>query len=186
MSTPLDLPASQLLAFPRESLMALRAAFRRDASDGGAMWLQEGGYAAGAPVFDAFCRWAVARGVGDPTTLGVAPFRELAAEFFRDGGWGDVQITGLDGVVAAIDAPDWAEAEPDAALPYPGCHYSAGLLADFFGRVGEAPLAALEVECRSAGSERCRFLLGSEAVMSAIYERMVAGVDYQTAITELR
>jgi predicted hydrocarbon binding protein len=186
VTTPIDLPAAQLLAFPRDSLLALRAAMRRDAGDASATWLQEGGYAAGAPVFDAFSRWTSAKGLGEPTALGLDRFCALAAEFFREGGWGAVEISSLEGVVAAVDAPDWAEAELDAGLPYPSCHYSSGLLADFFGRVADAPLAALEVECRSAGGNRCRFLLGSESILTALYERMVDGADYESAVATLR
>lgn len=182
MTAPIDLPADALVAFPRESLLALRAAMRRDAGDAAATWLQEGGYAAGGPVFAAFERWTAARGLEAPGTLGLEQFRTLAAQFFRESGWGDVSVTALDGVVAAIDAPDWAESEAGAELPYPSCHYSAGLLADFFGRVADAPLAALEVECRSSGGARCRFLLGSESVLTAIYDQMAAGVDYASAV----
>ncbi len=185
MTAPIDLPADALVAFPRESLLALRGALRRDAGDAAATWLQEGGYAAGAPVFAAFQRWCAARGVAEPTGIALDRFRDLATRFFRESGWGDVTVSSLDGVVAAVDAPDWAESEPGAELPYPSCHYSAGLLADFFGRVAEAPLAALEVECRSSGGARCRFLVGSESVLTAIYERMADGADYATAVAAI-
>jgi predicted hydrocarbon binding protein len=164
VTAPLDLPADALVAFPRESLLALRAAMRRDVGDGSASWLQEGGFA---------------------SALALDAFRERAAQFFRESGWGEVSVAALEGVVAAIDAADWAEAEPGAALPYPGCFYSAGLLADFFGRVADAPLAALEVECRSSGSDRCRFLVGSESVLTALHEQMAAGVDCTAALAEI-
>ena len=120
-----------------------------------------------------------------PSALALDAFRERAAQFFRESGWGEVSVAALEGVVAAIDAADWAEAEPGAALPYPGCFYSAGLLADFFGRVADAPLAALEVECRSSGSDRCRFLVGSESVLTALHEQMAAGVDCTAALAEI-
>jgi predicted hydrocarbon binding protein len=185
VTSPIDLPADALVAFPRQSLLALRAAMRRDAGDASATWLQEGGYAAGGPVFAAFERWCAARNAGAPATSDLDAFREHAARFFRDSGWGEVSVTALDGVVAAIDAPDWAEAEGSGALPYPSCFYSAGLLADFFGRVADAPLAALEVECRSSGGDRCRFLVGSESVLTALYDQMAVGVDYATAVAAI-
>ena len=50
-----------------------------------------------------------------------------------------------------------------------------GLLADFFERVADAPLACYEVECRSNGASRCRFLLGSADVIGQVYTRMSEG-----------
>ena len=48
-----------------------------------------------------------------------------------------------------------------------------------------APLAVLEVECRSRGSHRCRFLVGSAEVMGHLYERMTEGASYQEAAAAL-
>ena len=185
VTTPINLPADALVAFPRESLLALRAAMRRDVGDAADTWLQEGGFAAGAPVFAAFERWTAARGLEAPSSLGVDQFRELSAQFFSESGWGDVTVSSLNGVVASLAAPDWAESDLGAALAYPGCHYSAGLLADFFSHVADAPLAALEVECRSSGGAQCRFLIGSERVLTTIYERMATGVDYAVAVASI-
>jgi hypothetical protein len=56
------------------------------------------------------------------------------------------------------------------------------MFADLFGRLAGAPVAVLEVECRSAGQERCRFLVGSPDVMDAVYEEMGNGTDYETAV----
>jgi hypothetical protein len=56
------------------------------------------------------------------------------------------------------------------------------MFADFFGRVADAPLAVMEVECRSTGAERCRFLLGSAEVMQAVYEGMSQGIGYDEAV----
>ena len=84
-----------------------------------------------------------------------------------------------------IDTADWAEADPSASLEHPGCHYTAGLFADFLGRVANSPLAVLEVECRSCGASRCRFVAGSAPVLQHVYERMASGADYQSALDEL-
>jgi hypothetical protein len=40
----------------------------------------------------------------------------------------------------------------------------------------------MEVECRSAGDARCRFLLGSADVMERLYESMAEGKGYEAAI----
>ena len=63
----------------------------------------------------------------------------------------------------------------------PSCHVGTGLLAGFFGRVADAPLSVLEVECRSAGANRCRFLIGSVDVLQYVYEAMERGVHYEHA-----
>jgi hypothetical protein len=56
------------------------------------------------------------------------------------------------------------------------------MFADFFGRIADHPLAVLEVECRSAGAPRCRFLIGNAEVMGHVYDEMGAGTSYETAV----
>lgn len=182
---PVDLAASQLVAFPRLSLAALRTALLRDFGGNFAAYLQEAGYAGGAPVFDAFREWLAAQGAPAPDALDLESFQARAAAFFAEAGWGSLTISSLDGVAAAIDSTNWAEADPASAMPYPACYYSMGLLSDFFGRTADAPLAVLEVECRSNGHDRCRFLVGSAEVMGKVYERVAEGVPYADALQEL-
>ncbi len=182
---PVDLTASQLVAFPRLSLAALRAALLRDFGGNFATYLQEAGYAGGAPVFDAFREWLGAQGAPAPEALDIDAFQAKATAFFAEAGWGSLSISALDGVAAAIDSSDWAEADPASAMPYPACYYSMGLFSDFFGRTADAPLAVLEVECRSNGAERCRFLVGSAEVIGRVYERVAEGVGYGDAVKEL-
>jgi len=185
MATKVDLSSSQLVAFPRASLGALRAALIRDTGGAFATFLQEAGYAGGDAVFAAFTAWLAVRGVADAEALDVASYQAHAADFFREMGWGSVTITPLDDVVAMVDSADWAESDPAGGLPYPSCHYSTGLFADFFGRTADAPLAVLEVECRSSGSAHCRFLVGSAEVMGHLYDRMAAGETYSEAAANL-
>lgn len=180
----MDLPASQCLAFPRASLAALRAALVRDTGGGFATYLQEAGYAGGEAVFAAFKAWLTERSE-DVDSLDLDAFQARGTEFFRDAGWGSLRITTLGDVVAMVDSTDWAEADPVSAMPYPACHYTTGMLADFFGRTATAPLAVLEVECRSSGSAQCRFLVGATEVMGHLYERMAAGESYEEAARAL-
>ena len=181
MANHVELSSSQLVAFPRASLSALRAALIRDTGGAFATFLQEAGYAGGDSIFASFRGWLSARGVGDAESLDVASFQSHATDFFREIGWGSLAITPLHDVVAMVDANDWAESDAAAGLPYPSCHYSTGLFADFFGRTADAPLAVLEVECRSSGSNRCRFLVGSAEVMGHLYDKMMAGATYTEA-----
>lgn len=179
----LDLTTNQLAAVPRSVLGALRAALMRDAGPSAAAYLQEAGYAGGEALFASFRAWLVARGVGTaPEALELEAFERHAADFFRDAGWGSLKVGTLGDAVALLDTDDWAEADPQAALDHPGCHLSAGLFADFFGRIADSPLAVLEVECRSMGDPRCRFLLGSAEVMGHVYEELGRGVGYAEAV----
>lgn len=181
MTDTLALAPARLLALPHAALGALRGALLRDVGGNYATYLQEAAYAGGETVFDAFRGWLAAQGAGAPESLGLERFRALAPAFFAEVGWGHVSVHDL-GPVVAVDSDDWAEADPAAQLPWPGCYYGTGLLADFFSRIADAPLAAMEVECRSAGAPRCRWLLGSQEVMGALYEGIAAGEGYEAVL----
>jgi len=182
MTQPLDLRRSHLLAVGRDALAALRAALLRDAGPAAASYLQEAGYAGGPAVHDAFAAWLTARRLPAVETLGVSDFERHAADFFREAGWGTLTIGTLGETVATLDSSDWGEADAAAGLDQPGCHFTAGMFADFFGRVADAPLAVMEVECRSAGAARCRFLLGSPDTLGALYDAMSEGRSYEEAV----
>ena len=179
-------PGSQnVVAMPRASIAALRTALLRDAGPGYATYLQEAGYAGGEMLFEAFADWLAARGADAPAALPLEAFATQAGAFFSDMGWGRVDVTAIRDVAARIDSENWAESDPDARLDNPGCHFTTGLLADFLGRVANSPLAVLEVECRSSGGSRCRFVAGSAEVMQHVYERVAAGTEYAAALEEL-
>lgn len=181
----LDLSVNQLAAVPRASLAALRAALLRDAGPSAAAYLQEAGYAGGEAVFSAFRGWLDARQEGAPEALDLDAFERRATEFFREAGWGSLQVGSLRTAVATLDSDDWAEADPAAALDHPGCHLTTGMFADFFGRVADESLAVLEVECRSMGEQRCRFLIGSAEVMERVYDELGRGIGYEEAVEEI-
>jgi len=104
----------------------------RDLGGGYATYLQEAGYAGGDAVFSSFREWLASRG-GDADSVGFAEFQGLAAEFFRDIGWGTLEVGNLSDVVITLDSTDWAEADPSLHIGFPACYYTMGLLADFFG-----------------------------------------------------
>lgn len=184
MPTPSISPAT-LSAVPHASLRALRAALVRDMGDGFAAVLQEAGYAGGAPVFEAFREWCAAKGLDAPESLALSRFQSAATQFFAEAGWGSATISPIGDTAVAFDSADWSEGDAAAAMPYPSCYYSAGMLADFFGRVADGQLGSMEVECRSNGGDRCRFLLGSPEVLGHVYKRLTEGVGYSAALTEL-
>ena len=185
MAHSIDLSTHQLLGLGRGTLAALRAALLRDAGAAAASYLQEAGYAGGDQVYTAFRAWLGAQAGGEPEELPVQEFERRATEFLRELGWGSISIGSLNDAVATLDSADWGEADPESGLDHPGCYVSTGMLADFFGRVADFPLAVLEVECRSMGHDRCRFLLGNADVMEFLYEEMGRGVDYAEAVGEV-
>ena len=178
----MELTGNSMMAVTRDTVAALRTALMRDMGYGAAAYLQEAGYAGGASMFDAFRSWLGTQGRGEPDALTTEEFQARASEFFQACGWGSLSIGALHDAVATLDSPDWSEAMPGADLPHPCCHLSSGMFADFFGRVADAPLAVMEVECRSTGADRCRFLLGSAEVMQQVYEGMAAGTAYEDAV----
>src|SRR5204863_4392614 len=110
------------------------------------------------------------------------PAAETLSEFFRTGGWGRVTITPVGTGALAIDSPDWAEAQPGTAQT-PMCFFSAGMLADFLGRISDETIAVMEVECRTRGDARCRFLSATPHVLDKVYNEMTAGRSYVEALS---
>jgi predicted hydrocarbon binding protein len=174
-----DIPLgnSSLVAIAPRALHALR-------DRAGAQALQEAGYAAGETTYQVFAQWLPrAASVDDPRELAAPRMAEVLSQFFSSLGWGTVAAQPLAEAAFAVDSQDWAEAQPDAQLQYPGCYFTAGLLADFVSRIAESPLAVMEVECRSRGDAHCRWLIGSPETLTALYQHMAQGADYQQVLT---
>jgi predicted hydrocarbon binding protein len=186
MAQPIDLTAHGLLGLSRSTLAALRAALVRDGGEGAAAYLREAGYAGGEAVYASFRRWLAEQGAEEPEELELPDFERLASEYFAAAGWGTLSVGSLNDAVAVLDSPDWGEADPSSRLAAPACHLTTGMLADLFGRVADQTLAVLEVECRSAGAPRCRFLIGSAEVMEHVYDEMTRGVGYDAALDAVR
>lgn len=182
MPNSLDLAGHGMLALTRSSLATLRSALLRDGGADAAVYLQEAGYAGGDAMWTAFQRWLNERTATPAEDLSVREFEARASEFFREAGWGNFTIGSLDDVVATLDASDWGEADPRSGVDHPCCHLTTGMFADLFGRVAGRPVAVLEVECRSSGADRCRFLVGSPEVMEQIYDEMGNGRAYEDAV----
>lgn len=182
MPESIELTRHDLLALARPSLAALRAALLRDAGPSAASYLQEAGYAGGETLYASFRDWLRDRDKSDPEALPSEEFDRHATEYFREAGWGSLRIASIGDAAATLDSDDWGEADPASQLDFPGCHLSTGMFADFFGRLAGSPVSVLEVECRSMGAPRCRFLLGSIEVMEHVYDAMGRGLDYQEAL----
>ena len=172
----ISLSASGLVALSPKAIQSLR-------DRAGAQALQEAGYAAGEGTFTAFVRWLpAAAGVDDPRELATPRLAEVLSRFYSSLGWGTVEVTPVGESAFAVDSLNWAEAQVGAGLQYPGCYYTAGLLADFMSRIADAPLAVMEVECRSRGDARCRWLVGAPDTLTALYQHMAQGADYLSVL----
>ena len=171
------------LRLGRRVLHQLRASLERDTGLQASTYLQEAGFAGGEELYAEFSEWLLAtRGVERPTELDTEFLSEVLSEFFTDQGWGALTATPLTPAVLALDSTEWAEAAEDGRGEFPSCHLTCGLLADFFGRLSNGLVAVMEVECRSRGDRRCRFLAGAPETLGVLYDRMAQGSGYAEAL----
>jgi predicted hydrocarbon binding protein len=156
-------------------LRQLHASLAAHAPDQVVTILQEAGYAAGEGLYKAFAA------VNSPTDLDADLLAPTLSEFFTSSGWGTVTLSPVGTGALALDSGDWAEAEPGTSQT-PMCFFSAGMLADFLGRLSDETIAVMEVECRSRGDERCRFLSATPDVLEKVYNEMTQGRSYAEAL----
>ncbi|MGE0443467.1 MAG: V4R domain-containing protein [Gemmatimonadales bacterium] len=174
------------LAVGRAALDQLRQVLERETPDRAAGLIREIGFAAGEALYDGFVDSVSERyGVETPQGLDSRYLGEALAGYFREQGWGSVATDNAAPSVLAVDSADWAEATGRGAA-VPSCHFTAGMFSDFFTRLGGYPAAIMEVECRSKGDARCRFLVGSPDTLTWIYEGLVAGSAYQSLLATIR
>ena len=181
----MDLSSAGMVGLTRDSFAALRNALWRDAGGNAPGWLQEAGYAGGHALHVAFTQWCGSHGLSVPEGMSAPEFGQRVSQFLSETGWGGITVGTLHDSVLTLDSGDWIEADPASGMQFPGCYLSAGLLADFLGRVAGAQLAAMEVECRSMGHARCRFLVGSAETMQHVYDGITQGVDYDSALAAM-
>jgi predicted hydrocarbon binding protein len=173
-----DSSTTQMVGIGIPTLRGLRSAVLSSAEPETAVnALREAGYAGGDAVLSAFEQWLAESGAGqgEVVTAGDLTLDEFGAritEFFRDAGWGVVTFSDDDAEgVAVVDIDDCWESG-DGLASDTGCQITTGLLAAFFGRIADYPVAVLETECRDATGACCRFLLGNADVMNYKWEEM--------------
>jgi hypothetical protein len=181
-------PRPAELAIPVDSLTALRKALADEVGDdAAARALQVAGVAAGYAFFDTLAHAGSPggrTGESDPAGWSESVFWRLLGDLFERRGWGRLRNGQLHAGVGAIDAFDWVEAQPGAALR-PSCFFTAGLLANLLGRVVGNDVAVLEVTCRSHGDDHCRFLYGSPETLDVIFSRLRKGADVEETLATL-
>lgn len=183
MNTATLLPEFHCVGLGRRALQQLRASLERDTGLQAASYLQEAGFAGGEELFAAYSAWlGQSHGVSEPGQLDAEYLSDVLSRFFAETGWGTLVVSQLGDAALALDSEDWAEASESAGASYPSCHLSCGLLADFLGRMAGETVAVMEVECRSEGNARCRFLAGSPDTLATLYDRMSQGMGYEEGL----
>lgn len=165
------------LAIPVASLAALRQALSAEVGpDAAARALRAAGHAAG----DAWhAQLAFDENVPEST------FWRRLKELFSSRGWGTLLFSAVHPGVGALESNDWVEAVPESNEARPSCFFTTGLLANLLGNSAGSEVAVLEVECRSTGAERCRFLFGSAEALNELYNRVAHGAPVDAALAEL-
>ena len=172
-----------MIGVPRDAMVALRAVlFRVDAATA-ASSLYEAGYAGGGALHDAFVRWCRWKKLPVAENMAASEFAQHASAFFTELGMGALEIGTLQDAAVTLDSTNWSEAEPSSGMQFPGCYLTAGMLTEFLTRVAGVPISVLEVECRSMGAKRCRFVAGSAETIQQAYEAMAQGTSYEVVLT---
>jgi hypothetical protein len=169
------------IALPAASFAALARALR---AEGGALaaihGLHAAGYGAGEAVYQ-----RLFRGRGDRAAEIPGPeFWRMLNRFLSTRGWGSLIHSSPHPGVGFLISPDWAEADGGEGTQ-PSCSFTVGLLAHVLTRVASAPVAVLEVTCRTAGQSACTFAFGSEATIHDLYGLLLEGKEVDRALAEL-
>lgn len=177
---------TQLLTLPAGFLPAFRRALEqgRDPLEA-AVLLRQVGYETGESFHAALEEWLSREGGDVPGGLPPEEFWSAFGRFWESLGWGTVRHVQLHPGIAALDCEGWVEADSAGATGQPVCHVTTGVLADLLGRLAGSGVAVMEVECRSAGDQRCRFLFGGEAALGEVYRGMTEGLPYPDALSRL-
>lgn len=167
-----------------KALHTIRQALIEDLGEAGEARLQEIGYAAGEEIFQRFCQWLPEfAGIADPGDLDSTRFSQVLSAFFQSLGWGPMKFERMGKSGITITSTSWAEADPQAQTEYPSCYFSTGLFASFFTCLaGGSAVATMELECRSQGDARCRFLAGSPETLDAVYQALSAEQDFEAIL----
>ncbi len=178
MSTSSRTPS---LAIAPASLHQLRRRLLSAGTGVAADILQDAGFATGDGLFRQWQTLVVERtGVVDPGALDSIWFGSLLCELLESLGWGSLSTTPIGDEALLMSAANWMEAEVNAS-EHPGCYFTCGALAAFLTAQAGAPMAVLEVECRSCGDSQCRFLAGSAKTLAVVYDMMSAGAPWREA-----
>lgn len=177
--------SSHPLRLPPPLLATLVSAVAADRPAGDATrFLRQAGYDAGEHLFSLLQERILSGSGGDDVhALPVSRFWEEFSAAWREWGWGTLDHARVHPGVVELTSDGWAEA--DAAPRGLGCQVTTGMFADLLSRIAGDDVAVLEVECRSRGDARCRFLAGGAATLSALHDALSAGEDTDASLARL-
>lgn len=174
------------VAIPVASLAALRRALASEVgADAAARALSAAGHAAGDALSPLLAQ--ASEGDAAPPANGISEivFWRKLIQLLGSRGWGTLSHAQVHEGVGALDASDWVEADAADGANRPSCFFTTGMLANLLGSAAGGAVAVLEVECRSRGDARCRFLFGSGDALNALYQNVGSGASVDTALSEL-
>lgn len=183
------------LILPPAALTLLRRSIREEVGDLSATRiLQNAGFATGEVLYREFLEELPgsesdvdpgAEAAASPRDLDEARFWFSMNRFLGARGWGRIESERVHPGLAVLHAYDWAESDAAGEDDQPGCHFTAGFFSHILSQLAGQAIAVLEVECRSAGDERCSFLYGSEAAVHEVYGLLLDDTPLDEALARL-
>ncbi|MGB1657348.1 MAG: V4R domain-containing protein [Longimicrobiales bacterium] len=122
---------------------------------------------------------------GDAFALSETGFWSSLSNFFSKRGWGTLSHSAPHSAIGILHTRDWAEARPAANDREATCSFSTGYLSGLLSQLAGAPVAVLEVSCRSRGGHACEFAFGSETAVHDLYGKLLDGADMASALDAL-
>ena len=175
--------APKELALPGSALRILRRSLQSEVGPLPTIHaLHSAGYRAGEDLAPELVDSARPR---ELTTLSESDFWALLEAFFLRRGWGRIEHRQPHPAVGLLAAYDWAEAEENDEEEHPTCAFTSGLLSSLLTNTAGAPVAVLELRCRSRGDDECQFAFGAEGVIHDLYGDLLEGSSFDEALTRL-
>ena len=170
------------LTLPSDALRHLRGALLNE-SDGQTAnrVLQEAGSRIGESMLGLLSG-------GDPSkaaALDREQFWSTLDRFLQDCGWGSTAQERIHPGLGIIRSEGWAESDRDAGEQSVGCAFSTGMLSAILSTIGGAPIAVLEVACRSRGDRHCGFVFGSEEATGRLTSLLTEAEGLEEALERL-
>lgn len=122
---------------------------------------------------------------GNAFALTEVAFWSSLSGFFAKRGWGSFEHRSPHRAIGVLETSDWAEARPDSFDPEATCGFTTGYLCGLLTQLSGAPIAVLEISCRSRGQDTCEFAFGAESVIHDLYGSLLDGAEITTALKAL-
>ena len=138
MSQSIDLTGNALVAITRDSLSRFVPRCFATSARMPRRCCRKPDFAGGRRSSTRSASWLASAACPRPSRSPAAEFAVRATEFFREAGWGSIELGALESV-ATLDSERLGRGRPGHPLDFPGCYYTSGVFADFFGRVAGEP-----------------------------------------------